>query len=185
MFSFEDVSLPVPNEVVLDTSFVINVLIAAEPLHFVSQAYMTRLAAEKTTVYYNRLLELEVAEVAFKLAFVEKHGRRDWKRKRGDGRVRRRAGRLSDELRAAWAQLLTAVPHLMIELDEVADGVPTIMTKYGLESYDAAHAATATYVGAGGLVTTDSGFGRVPANVLPLYVDTGRVRTCRRHRGGK
>lgn len=146
---------------------------------------MIRLAEADTTVCYNRLLELEFAETAFKLAVKERHGPRGWPAKRTDGRVRRRAGRLTQELLVSWNELLDSLPHLCIELEEVSAAVPALMTEHGLASMDAAHAATADYVGAEGLVTTDAGFGHVPAERLRLYVDATRVRSCRQRRGGR
>lgn len=183
--SFEDPSLILPEDVVLDTSFVIAALVTTEPLHSAARAFMLRLVTEEVVVYYNRLLEIEFSEVAFKIAVVEQHGRRGWPVKRNDGRVRRRAGHLAGPLRTEWDALLTTLSHSRVELHEVADDVPGIMADHGLASYDAAHAATVQFVGAGALVTTDAGFGRVPATDLSLIVDASRVRSCRRHRGGR
>ena len=177
--------MAVPQEVTLDTSFVVEALSATESLHQPCLAYMQRLAASETTVYFNRLLELELTEVAFKLAVIERHGRKGWPAKRGDGRVRRRAGRLTADLLDAWTDLLSTVPHLCVELHEVADAVPAAMRNWGLASYDAVHAATAQFVQADGLVTTDAGFGSVPTNQLRIYTDNSRVRSCRRRRGGR
>lgn len=185
VFSYESSSLDLPTEVALDTSFVVNTLVTTEPLHLVSQKFMLALVENNSTIYYNRLLEVELAEIAFKIAVREQHGSSSWPRLRTDGRVRRRAGRLTSELLESWAALLDTVPHLRVELDEVADLVVENMTSYGIASYDAAHAATATFVGAGCLVTNDAGFGHVDEKVLSLYVDASRVRSCRRHRGGK
>ncbi|WP_123733846.1 PIN domain-containing protein [Rathayibacter sp. PhB152] len=185
VYSYEDPALVLPAEVALDTSFVVNVLVTTEPLHAASLGFMLDLVENNSTVFYNRLLELELAEIAFKIAVKEQHGAKAWPRLRADGRVRRRAGRLCKELFDAWGDLLTTVPHLRVELDEVADLVLTTMTAYGLASYDAAHAATAAYVGANGLVANDAGFGQVDAAELALYVDASRVRSCRRRRGGR
>lgn len=183
--SYEDAALVLPSEVVLDTSFVVNVLVKTEPLHAVSEAFMLDLVANESTIYYNRLLELELAEIAFKVAVREQHGNKAWPRMRADGRARRRAGRLTKDLLVSWTDLLSTVPHLLVELDEVAGLVLDHMTDYGLASYDAAHAATAAFVEADGLVTNDVGFGHVDENELAVYIDASRVRSCRRHRGGR
>ncbi|PPF62580.1 hypothetical protein C5C18_14435 [Rathayibacter tritici] len=185
VYSYQNPALILPSEVALDTSFVVNVLVTTESLHAASRAFILDLVGNNSTIFYNRLLELELAEIAFKIAVKEQHGPSAWPRVRADGRVRRRAGRLSKDLLNAWSDLLATVPHLRVEIDEVADLVLTNMTAYGLASYDAAHAATATYVGANGLVTNDAGFGHVDATELALYVDASRVRSCRRHRGGR
>lgn len=177
--------MAVPAEVTLDTSFVVEALSASELFHEPCLAYVQRLAAAGSTVYFNRLLEIELVEVAFKLAVIERHGRKGWPAKRRDGRVRRRAGRLTSDLLEAWADLLSTVPHLCVELNEVVDLVPAAMRNWGLASYDAVHAATAQFVQADGLVTTDAGFGSVPTNQLRIYTDDTRVRSCRRRRGGR
>lgn len=182
--SFEEPALVIPSEVVVDTCFVVKALIKSEPLHTACQSFLTRMASHGTVIYYSRLLELEFAEVAFKIAVIEQHGRQAWPQKRRDGRVRRRAGRLSADLLKSWNDLLVAIPHLCIELEEVIDQVPSAMKKWGLASYDAAHAATAIYVDAA-IVTTDAGFGLVPESILFIYTDASRVRSCRRLRGGR
>lgn len=184
VFSYENPALALPSEVVLDTSFVVNALITTEPLHAASRAFMLALVGNDTTIYYNRLLELELAEIAFKVAVREQHGAGSWPHLRTDGRVRRRAGRLTKALIDSWDDLLATVPHLRVELEEVGDLVVDTMTTTGLASYDAAHAATAAFVEADGLVTNDAGFGHVDEAALTLYVDASRVRSCRRRRGG-
>jgi predicted nucleic acid-binding protein len=164
---------------------VVQVLSSNELLHESCVAYMQRLAAANSTVYFNRLLEIELAEVAFKLAVIERHGKRGWPTKRSDGRVRRRAGRLTAGLMTAWTDLLSTVPHLRIELHEVSDLIPAAMRNWGLASYDAVHAVTAGFVQADGLVTTDAGFGSIPTNQLRIYTDDSRLRSCRQRRGGR
>lgn len=181
--SFENLST-VPNEVVLDTSFIVNALIGTELHHAEAASFVVRLVDHGSTLYFNRLVEIELAETAFKIAVKEQHGPKAWPAKRRDGRVRRRAGRLTKELLTEWRELLTTSPSACIELHEVSDSVVDLMTRYGLASMDAAHAATAIYVQADGLVTTDAGFGDVSEHHLTLYVDNTRVRSARGRRGG-
>jgi predicted nucleic acid-binding protein len=169
---------------VLDTSFIVNALVRTEPHHSEAAAFVLQLVAQESTLYYNRLVEIELAETAFKIAVKEQHGAKAWPAKRHDGRIRRRAGRLTNQLLAEWRELLSTSPSACVELHEVSDAVVDLMTRSGLASMDAAHAATAMYVGADGLVTTDAGFGAVVANDLTLYVDKTRVRSARRRRGG-
>lgn len=185
VLSYEDLLQPTPHDVVVDTSFVIRALNRSEQGHVGAQTFLARLVDAEAVVYFNRLLELELVEVAFKLAVVERHGKKAWPAKRNDGRVRRRAGRLAEDLLSAWADTIRFVPHLCIELEEVSADVPALMTAHGLGSYDAAHVATAIYTEAEGLVATDAGFGAVPEHLLRLYVDDSRVRSCRRRRGGR
>lgn len=184
IYNFEDATLDVPAEVVLDTSFVIAALNASEPAHQQAVNYLQRLTDEQSVLIYNRLLEVELVEVAFKLAVKERHGRRGWPHKRSDGRVRRRAGRLAQELRDSWIQVVDTRPSLRIELEEVSDDVLHAMRDWGLASYDAIHALTAIYAEAPAIVTLDTGFADVPAAHLDVYVNSTRVPDCRRQRGG-
>jgi predicted nucleic acid-binding protein len=160
VYSYEDVTLSEPPEVYLDTSFV---------------------AAGGSTVFFSRLLETELAETAFKIALKERFGRQ-WMRARYDGRARRRAGRLMDETRAAWKEVLTAFAYVRLELDEVADEVPDLMRQFGLASYDAVHVASALYADVGVMVTRDATFALVPSSVLVLFTDSSRVAVCRSRR---
>lgn len=185
VYSFEQPGLLVPAEVYLDTSFVVNLLVRTEAHHQGCQAFMLQLVDAESVVCFSRILELELAEAAFKIAVIEQHGKKAWPSKRNDGRVRRRAGRLTDQLFGSWNDLLRTVPYLAVDLAEVAANVPDLMRRYGLASMDAAHVATAEYVGVDGLVTTDAGFAAIPATRLRLYVDDTRVRSCRRRRGGR
>ena len=85
--SFEHNTLLLPDAATLDTSFVVNALLPNETLHAQCSSYLQRLAQHGTTVYFNRLLEIELAEAAVKLALIEKHGRPNWRSARLDGRL--------------------------------------------------------------------------------------------------
>jgi len=182
--NFEDQGVDPPAEVVLDTCFVVAALNQAEPMHAAAVGYLTRLIDAQSLLVFNRLLEVELAEVAFKLAVKERHGNKNWLSKRGDGRVRRRAGRLTKDLLSSWRDIVSLNPSLCVELEEVSDDVPTALQKWGLASYDAVHALTAIYAGSPQLITVDAGFGWVPEKQLSLFVDSSRVAACRRRRGG-
>jgi predicted nucleic acid-binding protein len=181
--SFETLDLDPPNEVVLDTSFVARALIASEPLHVECVAFMEWLTLAGSAIYFNRLLEIELVDVAFKIAVKEKHGKAAWPSR--DRRICGRAGRLTKEVLASWDAMLETVDHLIIEPDEVIAAVPDLMKSFGLRSMDALHFATCEYVSVPILVTTDVGFADVPAKRLTLYVNDTRVGPCRRRRGGK
>lgn len=183
IYNFEDATLDVPPEVVLDTSFVVAALNASEPTHRQAVDYLQRLTDEQSVLIYNRLLEVELIEVAFKLAVQERHGRRRIYKRR-DGRVRRRAGRLAQELRDSWGEIVDTRPSLRVELEEVSDDVLDAMCDWGLASYDAVHALTAIYAEAPAMVTLDTGFADVPQQDLNVYVNATRVPDCRRRRGG-
>jgi predicted nucleic acid-binding protein len=178
---------PVPGHVVLDTSFVVRALSPAAVGHVSADQFIRRLDDAGTVVFFSRMLEVELQEVSYKIAVREQHGSRAWPAKRSDGRVRRRATRLADELFASWSALIATVESECVEIDDVADGIPMYMARYGLSSYDAIHAATVNVVGAAGLVSNDAGFGAVDERVLRLYTDSSRVRSARRRRrrGGR
>ncbi len=173
--------MSLPDAVVLDTSFVFEALVDGQTHHAACQDYIIRLAAHGTELLYSTLLEIELSETAMKYSLLDRHGKR-WKRMRNDGRARPRAARFMDSVLDAWSDLLKSPPHRAIAIDEVADRVPDLMTRFGLGSYDAVHAATAIHSGVHHLVTIDAGFGNLPANDITLYVDRTRVASCRRRR---
>jgi predicted nucleic acid-binding protein len=143
---------------------------------------MLRIVQRESIVWYSTLLEIELAEVGYRLALKEIYAGR-WTTARLDGRARRRASSKMERLTAAWSELLGTVPSAKVSMDPVAGDVPRLM-KLGLGSYDAVHAATASHVGVNNIVTTDKGFGHLPESVN-LYVDASRTTACRRLRGGR
>jgi hypothetical protein len=103
VFAIEDQRLVLPDAVALDTSFVVEALIATEPLHAVCNAFLTRIDESGTSVITNALLRAELAEASF----------------------------------AAGAETM---------------------------------------------VTTDTGFGLMPASLLTIYTERSRLASCRRNR---
>lgn len=110
------------------------------------------------------------------------HGRANVRARRRDGRVRRRANRLTNDLMTSWEGFLTTVDHLRVELDEVASRVSSFMFEYGTGSMDSVHAATYEYVDADGFVTNDQGFADIPPSRLSIYTDNSGVVACRNRR---
>jgi predicted nucleic acid-binding protein len=181
VWGFEDQLLPA--RALVDTSFVGEALLSAQPHHERARLFLARLAEHGTVLHFNRLLEVELAEMAFRAAIAERHGR--WRRERHDKRIRRRAARLMREALDAWAEALDAFAHVVFELEVVLPAVPRLMEDYGLSSYDAAHAATGLeFEPVDAIVTLDSDFAALPETVTILTVQP-RVRTMRRHRGGQ
>jgi predicted nucleic acid-binding protein len=86
------------------------------------------------------------------------------------------------EIEAAWDEALEGLDWICIELDEVHEWVPDLMSFWGLASYDAVHVATAMYTAAGAVVTLDRHFGHVPEAEFELYVPTAALRGCRDRR---
>jgi predicted nucleic acid-binding protein len=185
VFSFDDAATPLPDEVLVDTSYVVEALIVSQPLHAATVNFLVRLATEDVRIRFSSMLELELAETAFQLALKENHPK-DWKRFRHDGRARRRASRLMMGVEDAWASVLTYFEHVRVEVDDIIGDVPQLMSTYGLASYDAVHAATALSPDPVGIVTTDVGFSALPAMSTAIFTDSSRVARCRelrsRHR---
>jgi predicted nucleic acid-binding protein len=178
VFSFETPDCATPELLTLDSSFVVSALLSGEDHHAAARSYLERLADNDTVLVFNHLLELELREVAFRAPLIEAFPK-DWRRRRHDGRTLRRARRLIDGTMSAWEELLTAFGHAIVQVDAVYDRVPELMDRYGLQSYDAVHAATAEIYGTGEIVTTDVGFASMPEKRLTLYVNTGRMGRCR------
>lgn len=173
-----------PDELLLDTSFVVEALISSQPLHEPCLDFLVRLVEKGVQIRFSSMLELELAETAFQLALKERHPK-DWRRYRHDGRARPRAARLMSGAAQAWRAVTPHFDVRRVEVDEVIDRVPALMTAYGLASYDAVHAATALLPTSVGIVTTDVGFSALPSTTA-IFTDSGRITRCRqvRARGG-
>ncbi len=165
----------------LDTSFVVEALIPSQPAHAASEVFLNRLAQQPSTICFNNLLEMELAEVAFRIALTDRFGVNGWRMARRDGRARRRARRLMEDALEAWQDVLAAFSYVRVGLEEVEPAVPQLMSAFGLKSYDAVHAATALYVGVEAIVALDSDFAALPDSIA-LYTTPGRMATCRERR---
>jgi predicted nucleic acid-binding protein len=176
VFSIEDQQLTLPDPIALDTSFVVEALLATQPLHGACDAFLKRIS-----VVTSELLRIELAETAFAIAMKERWGRR-WRAHRTDGRSRRRAARLLHDTISRYDALLAPVDHFPVPLGDITATAIAIMTDYGIESYDAAHAATAISAGAETIVTLDTGFALLPSTQLTMYTDHSRLASCRAKR---
>ena len=65
---------------------------------------------------------------------------------------------------------------------ESALATPGLIQKYGLESYDAVHAATLLDSGITDFVTRDSGFAALPPGVATLHTTRARLTNTRARR---
>jgi predicted nucleic acid-binding protein len=181
VFPIEDPALVLPERVALDTSLVVRALMESEPLHATCATFIDRLVEGDVTLVFNELLEIELAEAAFSVALSERWGK-DWRRRRTDGRVRRRASRLLPDVRKRFEWLLRSTSNTVVPVASVAERAASLMTDYGLASYDAVHAATAIATNAGAIATTDTGFAAIPASLLTVYTDRSRLTSCRAKR---
>lgn len=183
VFAFDAPGWEPPTAVVLDTSVVVGALIAKQPDHEACLAVLKCFADSATTVVFSRHLEIELWEVVFNLALRERHPRKDLRRVRYDNRVRPRAARLLGQARQAWEHdLRDSLSWTRIEIHEIAEEVPGLIQQYGLQSYDAVHAATLLDSGITDFVTRDGGFAALPPAVATLHTTQARVANTRARR---
>lgn len=178
VFAIEEPELLLPDPIALDTSFVVEALIATQPVHPVCSPFLIRIAESGVAITTSDLLPIELAEAVFGIALKERWGSR-WRAHRTDGRARRRAGRLLNDAIARYQTLFTFADHLSLPLADAADAARSLMTSYGLASYDAVHAASAIATKAKAIVTLDTGFARLPSSLLGVYTDRSRLSSCR------
>jgi predicted nucleic acid-binding protein len=155
-----------PSAVVLDTNVVADALLVNQPEHAACAAVMEMLVTAGTSITFSRHLEIELWETLFNLALRERHPRKDMRRVRYDNRVRPRAARLLGQTQQAWEEELRAsLSWTRIEIQDVAADVPGLIQQYGLQSYDAVHAATLLNSGITDFLTRDGGFAALPPDV--------------------
>jgi predicted nucleic acid-binding protein len=147
-----------PEAVVIDTNIVAEMLLSDEPEHSARETVIRRLAGAGSMVVFSRLLEMELWEVIFNHALRRALPRRDRRLGRFERRSRQAAIASLDRATRLWEDLLEELAWDCVELDEVADAVPDLMRAYGLQSYDAVHAATLVTSGVTDMVTRDAGF---------------------------
>jgi predicted nucleic acid-binding protein len=186
VFAFDAPEWQPPKVVLLDTNVVAEALLANQPEHSACLAVLERLGTEGTTVIFSRLLEIELWEVAFNLALRERHPRKDVRHVRYDNRVRPRAACLLGQARKAWEKMLDSLAWSRVEIHDIASDVPRLMQDYGLQSYDAVHAATLMASEATDFVTRDGGFAVLPPAAATLHTTQARLvgTRARRRRAG-
>ncbi|MGH2878438.1 MAG: hypothetical protein ACRDK4_02370 [Solirubrobacteraceae bacterium] len=72
VFAIEEDEILLPDPIMLDTSFVVEALIATQPLHGVCNAFLTRIDRSGVSVATSELLRVELAEAAFAIALKER-----------------------------------------------------------------------------------------------------------------
>jgi predicted nucleic acid-binding protein len=187
VYAFDVPGWEPPEKVLLDTNVVAEALLGNQPEHSSCLAVLKHLGDNGTRVVFSRLLEIELWEVVFNLALRERHPRKDIRRVRYDNRVKPRAARLLRDAQRAWEDnVLAPLDWTRVGIDHVTGEVPRLMQKYGLQSYDAVHAATLLDSGITDFVTRDAGFAVLPSNVATLHTTQARVAgtRARRRRAG-
>lgn len=166
----------------IDTNVVAEMMLPDEPEHAACDVLLQRLANAETLVVFSRLLELELWEVVFNQAL-----RRVLPRgQRGLGRFERTSRQAAiealDRANCLWEELLNDLNWDCVELHEVADAVPDLMRAYGLQSYDAVHAATLLTSGVTDMVTRDAGFAVLMPEDATLHTTRRRLSRTRARR---
>jgi predicted nucleic acid-binding protein len=182
VFAFDAPDWEPPRAVVLDTSVVAHALLPKQPEHAACAAVMRALVAAGTSITFSRHLEIELWETLFNLALRERHPRKDLRQVRYDNRVRPRAARLFGQTRQAWEEMLGSLSWTRVEIHEIADQVPGLIQRYGLESYDAVHAATLLDSAITDFLTRDGGFAALPPAVATLHTTRARLANTRARR---
>jgi predicted nucleic acid-binding protein len=175
-----DLLLEPPDVIVLDTSAVAVVLFEDQDAHAEYAQFLARAVQAGTTLVYCEMLDLELAQVCMKAARKEHDGRRERFVPAGRTLIRDVFGR--------WRALYSETGSLRVPVgpserrdtvgSPVRDAAFHLIERYGIDSYDATHAATAVLFGAP-LVCADNRFAHVPEEVLTMITDSARVVDCR------
>jgi predicted nucleic acid-binding protein len=171
-----------PAAVVLDTNVVAEALLEDEPEYSACNSLLERLGTEGTLVVFNRLLELELWEVVFNHALGRVMRRKEIRHRRFTVDGRRDAATALDRARRRWGEILGFLDWQRVELRDVADAVRDLMRNYGLQSYDAVHAATLLASGATNIVTRDADFTVLLAEDATIHTTASRLASTRARR---
>jgi len=182
VIAFDTAAWDPPEAVVLDTNVVAEALLRSETEHNACDELLRRLSHAGTHVVFNRLLEMELWEVVFNHAVRTQTARRDIRHSRFLPAVRRMAGERFGEAMREWHDVLDQLNWDCVELHEVADAVPDLMRAYGLQSYDAVHAATLLRSGITDMVTRDAGFAVLMPEDATLHTTRRRLSRTRARR---
>ena len=180
--AFDDPRWEPPEAIVIDTNVVAEMLLPDEPEYAPCDAVLRRLMDAKTVVVFNRLLELELWEVIYEHALRQAVPGRDRRLRRFDRDVRRSPARALTRAQTLWNDLLDDLTWERVEINEVAHAVPDLMRAYGLQSYDAVHAATLLASGVTDMVTRDAGFAVLLPEDATLHTTRRRVWRTRARR---
>ncbi|MFL5818212.1 MAG: type II toxin-antitoxin system VapC family toxin [Conexibacter sp.] len=181
--AFDGPSWKPPESVVLDTNVVAEALLEHETEHVACDAVLRHLGVARTLVVFNRLLEMELWEVVFNHALRREASRAGQRHHRFTREGRRGPAAALRRAKQQWAETLDGLVWDCVELHEVADAVPDLMRAYGLQSYDAVHAATLLASGVTDMVTRDAGFAVLLPEDATLHTTRrrlGRTRARRR-----
>jgi predicted nucleic acid-binding protein len=171
-----------PEATVIDTNVIAETMLPDEAEYASCKAVLSRLAEAGTAVVFNRLLELELWEVVYEHALRRAVPGRDRRLRRFDKEVRNGPALALARAHVLWNELLDDLTWERVEIREVADAVPDLMRAYGLQSYDAVHAATLLASGVTDMVTRDAGFAVLMPEDVTLHTTRRRLSRTRARR---
>ena len=127
IFAIEQQEFLLPDPIALDTSFVVEALLATQPLHPACSAFLERIFDSGVAVVTSDLLVVELAESAFAITLKERWGG-GWRGHRTDGRSRRPATRRLSHTISRYETLLLSIDHLPVRdaalVDRSLPGTP-------------------------------------------------------------
>jgi predicted nucleic acid-binding protein len=165
-----------PAVVLVDTNVAAEALLKGAAEHVSCVALFQRLRDEGTTVVFNRLMEIEFVGDGLQRRSAPTLPRKQLRHVRFSDDGRLRAASALDDARARWERMIARINWLRVELHEIADAVPDLMRSYGLQSYDAVHAATLSASGITDFVTRDIDFARLLPEDATLPTTAARVK---------
>ena len=178
----------------VDTSAFIAALLPDEPGHDDYARFLERCALAGTVLAYCELVDLELAQAAINIYLRRRHGRRAANAARSDGRKLRPARAFASDLREAFDELLSGFDVVRVPISQTVhtagedgywESVPltraavSLVERFGIGSYDAAHVVCAL-VASAPMLTRDRDFARVPG--LALITEQRKVAPARRLR---
>ncbi|WP_144712936.1 hypothetical protein [Curtobacterium pusillum] len=160
-----------PKAVVIERSFVLAALEGAVPGHDAAAAFLERMVAAETTLFFNDVLELQLQDDAFDLA------------EREVGVPGARSGTTVSELArsmlARWQSLISSADAVYVELAPLLEDVLYYRERFGLPALDSVQAAMVMASGADGIATVDRNFGAVDPSLLPIFTPQSFVQSTR------
>ena len=183
VLAFDAADWEPPEALVIDTNVIAETMLPDEAEYASCKALLGRLVEAKTVVVFNRMLELELWEVVYEHALRRAVPGRDRRVRRFDKHVRSGPAVALARAQSLWNEILDDLTWERVEIREVADAVPDLMRAYGLQSYDAVHAATLLTSGVSDMVTRDTGFAVLLPEDATLHTTRrrlGRTRARRR-----
>jgi predicted nucleic acid-binding protein len=181
VFAFGESRVWPPQEALVDSDFIGRAFFTNENNHAECLEALVDMVISDTAIVYSSQLEVELAEVAYKIALRERYGAA-WGERRADGRCRARADRITKRIMDSWFSVVQVANVRRIDVTDVQAQVPEMMRRYGLKSYDAIHLATSFEATVPVIVTTDRDFAEVPAAQLRIHTAASCVPGMRRRR---